>query len=183
MAGGSVVRRQNVGIGEVVTSIQPAVLDTVLGSCVAACLYDPALKIGGMNHILLSAGVAEEQNARFGVHAMELLINVLMHSGAERRRLVAKVFGGASLFAASQTLAVGASNAAFVRKFLRVEGIPLLAERLGGVQATKVSFYTESGRVTVRSVSGAALERVEHAEASLGSRTLTDASKSDVTLF
>ncbi len=69
---------------------------TILGSCVAACLHDPLAGVGGMNHFLLPGDDNEDPgNLRYGVHAMELLINALLGLGAKRDRIEAKLFGGA----------------------------------------------------------------------------------------
>ncbi len=122
------------------------VLTTVLGSCVAVCLLDPVRKLGGMNHFLLpTASSSDGKTSRFGVHAMEELINELLKRGAERSRLRAKVFGGASMVGNLRD--IGAENAAFARRFLKDEGIPCLAESLGGRSARRIRFWPVSGRV------------------------------------
>ncbi|MGA2401571.1 MAG: chemotaxis protein CheD [Syntrophobacteraceae bacterium] len=87
-------------IGGLHASKEPAVIDTVLGSCVAVCLHDAVERIGGMNHILLP-GEAElthfDTSARYGINAMELLINTIATLGGNRRRIAAKAFGGAHI--------------------------------------------------------------------------------------
>ncbi len=126
---------------------------TVLGSCVAACLFDPILKIGGMNHFMLPDGFHETRPARYGVHAMELLINEIMKAGGDRTRLRAKVFGGASVIAALRSnVDVGRHNCEFIRNFLAAERIPIDAERLGGTQPLEVRLHTDSGKVRVRAL-------------------------------
>lgn len=128
---------------------------TVLGSCVAACLYDPEARIGGMNHFLL-AEPEETQTIdavaaqRYGVHAMELLINEMLTAGADRRRLRAHLYGGANLHAGMR--AIGTSNAEFAIRFLRDENIPLTAQNLGGVAARRVDFQPAHGRSRCRIV-------------------------------
>ncbi len=102
-------------IGEVAASRTPVVLDTLLGSCVAVCMYDPVLRAGGMNHILLPKCRVGDINPRCGIHAMELLINELIKLGGDRRRFVAKAFGGASMLHGVRMLPVGDGNARFVR--------------------------------------------------------------------
>lgn len=128
-----------------VTSDPDVVLATILGSCVSACLQDPVAKIGGMNHFLLPGDLDDaEVGERLGVHAMELLINALLSAGATRRRLQAKVFGGANL---NMGLAdIGGSNATFARQFLRREGITVVAECLGGRLGRRVQFWPVTGR-------------------------------------
>lgn len=131
--------------GELAVSADPdVVLSCILGSCVASCLWDPAAKLGGMNHILLPGNRNDSiSHNKFGVFAMEALINEMMHAGATKSNLVAKIFGGASTF--ENGLAIGRSNAEFVRAFLAAEGIPVAAESLGGKQARRVRFTPVTG--------------------------------------
>lgn len=153
------VRKVHVIQGEHYVSGDPDVmLTTVLGSCVAACLYDPVARLGGMNHFLLAdAGAHGDAEAvRYGAYAMEVLINSLLKMGASRSRLQAKVFGGARMFDGLSD--VGANNARFIRRFLEDEGIALLSESLGGLSARRVEFWPESGRARVRHASAPAVE-------------------------
>ncbi len=157
--GGVAPHYHRLNIGDVVASRKPAVLETVLGSCVSVCLWDPQQMLGGMNHILLPKGLNTDLAARFGVNAMEVLINKIMALGGSRTRLVAKAFGGANVVPSLQAPAVGEQNAEFVKDFLRTEKITLLAQRLGGSQAVKVNFRTDTAKVLVRTVDGTALRR------------------------
>ena len=126
---------------------------TVLGSCVAACVYDPIAKIGGMNHFMLPDGIHDRQPARYGVHAMELLINEIMKLGGDRGRLRAKIFGGANVIRMERTgIDVGRDNIEFIRRFLATEGIPTEGERLGGTRPLEVRMETTTGRVRVRAL-------------------------------
>ena len=147
-------------IGEVGASREPVILDTLLGSCVAVCMYDPQLHIGGMNHILLPTCRAGEKSTRCGVHAMELLINELMKLGGDRRRFVAKAFGGGNVLHSVASLPIGEDNARFVRKFLATDRIPLVAERLGGNHAVHLYFRTDTGKATVQTVDGSKLPKI-----------------------
>jgi len=134
--------------GEYKTSTQPAeVLSTVLGSCVAACIWDPVRALGGMNHFLLPAShdTGNARSLRYGAHAMEMLINDLLKQGAVRGALQAKLFGGANM--ASNLGDIGASNARFAKNYLETEGIPCLAESLGGTNARRVLFRPATGHV------------------------------------
>jgi len=126
-------------------------LTTILGSCVAACLRDPLLKIGGMNHFLLPEGqVGDGAPARYGSYAMELLINDLLKRGANRSRLEAKVFGGANVLKGFTSNPVGTRNAEFVRQYLQAERIPVVAEDLCGIHPRKIWFFPATGRVVVQ---------------------------------
>lgn len=141
--------------GEYYVGGRDRVLTTVLGSCVSACIRDPALGIGGMNHFMLPAGDAEGgANARYGLYAMEILVNDLMRRGAKRERLEAKVFGGGNVMAKLTTDPVGARNVAFVRQFLAQEKINVVGEDLLGDNARKVAYFPATGRALVRTVGG-----------------------------
>ena len=144
----------NVIQGDYVISADPnAVLTTVLGSCIAVCLFDPVLKVGGMNHFLLPEGDASNAgNVRYGANAMELLINGLLKKGAERRRLEAKIFGGAKMLGNLRN--IGASNAAFAHRFLKDEAIPCLSESVGGTSARRIRFWPTTGLVRQLLVQG-----------------------------
>ena len=125
-----------------------ASLSTVLGSCISVCLFDPAAAIGGMNHFLLPAGQGTEAgDLRFGVNAMEKLINAMLKSGAAKSRLQAKLFGGARM--AANLADIGDQNAAFAHSFLANEGIPCASESLGGSLARRVIFRPATGQAKV----------------------------------
>lgn len=134
--------------GEFQTSNLPnVVFSTVLGSCVSACIWDPNIGVGGMNHFLLakSSDSDEARSLRYGVHAMEMLINDLLKKGARRNSLRAKLFGGANM--ASNLGDIGQSNARFAKSFLQTEDIPCIAESLGGTWARRVLFRPSLGQV------------------------------------
>ena len=118
-------------------------LTTVLGSCVAACLYDPVRCLGGMNHFLLpdDAGGRDISHASA---AMERLVNALIKHGAARNRLEAKIFGGGRMLAGLPD--IGRRNGEAALAFLRGEGIPIRAQSLGGTQARRVRFWPATGK-------------------------------------
>lgn len=131
--------------GDYAISRDPTVvLSTVLGSCVAVCLFDAGKRVGGMNHFLLPSDRGEgAKSIRYGTHAMELLINELMKSGAARPSLQAKIFGGARMTGSFGD--IGGSNAAFAKDFLAKEGIACISESLGGTSARRVNFVPTTG--------------------------------------
>jgi chemotaxis protein methyltransferase CheR len=151
-------------LGEWYATKEPMLVSTLLGSCVSACLFDPVARVGGMNHFMLPKMVQrEEATARFGVHAMEVLINELMQLGAQRPRLKAMAFGaGAVNRALSSTVA--AQNGAFVRQFLAKEQIPLVCERLGGSAPREVYLRTDTGDAFVRAVEPGRVEQLSKSE-------------------
>ena len=141
--------------GEYYASGRDMVIVTTLGSCVAACLWDDALKIGGMNHFMLPDSGASGSDlfgdsGRYGIFAMELLINQLIKMGAQKRRLRAKVFGAGNVLQSLASSNVGERNAEFVETFLVTERIPILASDLLDVWPRKVYFFPTSSRVLVR---------------------------------
>jgi chemotaxis protein CheD len=131
---------------------------TVLGSCVSACIRDPVLRIGGMNHFMLPerschAGDAWDATgvsvaARYGTDAMEQLINALLRAGARRDRLEVKLAGGGQIL--ERATDVGRRNIEFVQRFVATEELRLVASDLGLRQARKVLYLPESGRMLVR---------------------------------
>ncbi|MAT69814.1 MAG: hypothetical protein CMJ58_09845 [Planctomycetaceae bacterium] len=151
---------RNILAGQTCVLAEPGEITTILGSCVAVCLYDPQSGVGGMNHFMLPAQPVDAgASARYGVHAMELLITGIMKRGGERGRLQAKAFGGANLLQLQLThdsCQIGRQNVAFVKKFLADEQIPLVAEKLGGGQPLRIRFQPQTGRVLVKTLSRAA---------------------------
>jgi chemotaxis protein CheD len=127
---------------------------TILGSCVAACLWDPRAGVGGMNHFLLPFGstAALGGSLRYGANSMETLINGLIGQGANRRNLQAKLFGGATMSA--NLGGIGSDNARFAVDYLKNEDIPCVAADLGNIYARRVLFRPTTGQarmMTVRS--------------------------------
>ncbi len=143
---------RHIGIiqGDRGVSADPQIMySTVLGSCIAACLYDPDARVGGINHFLLGepqpGQVVDAAAAhRYGVHAMELLVNDMLRHGARRERLRAHLYGGANLHAGMR--AIGSDNAAFAIRFLQQDRIPLVVRDLGGTSARRVDFQPALGR-------------------------------------
>lgn len=134
--------------GECIVTGEPeTVLTTVLGSCVAACMRDPVLKIGGMNHFLLPGeGERSRLNEaeRFGVYLMELLVNGLLKRGARRENLEVKLFGGARTVQGFTD--IGGKNVEFARRFLENEGLQYLGGSVGGDQGRRVEYQPSTGK-------------------------------------
>ena len=143
-----------IGPGELYASKRDILIVTVLGSCVSVCLMDPVLRLAGMNHFMLPSREGDatllSEPARYGTHAMEMLINNLLSMGARRERLEAKVFGAGRVLPGMTD--VGARNASFALTYLERERIPVKAQDVGGVHARKVYLFAESGRVLVKGI-------------------------------
>lgn len=142
------LRTRHVIQGDCVVEEAPDVeLSTVLGSCVAACLFDPGLRIGGMNHFLLPDDGKPAGDNRYAAAAMERLVNALLKRGASRAALRAKLFGGARMMPGLPD--IGGRNAEAARRFLMAEGIACVAADLGGNEARRVRFRPAAGDARV----------------------------------
>ncbi|WP_071871758.1 chemoreceptor glutamine deamidase CheD [Atopomonas hussainii] len=140
--------------GEYYVTKRDVLIVTVLGSCVSVCLRDRQTGLGGMNHFMLPGndeGLSPaSSSARYGVYAMEMLINHLLKMGAKRHNFEAKVFGGGNVLRGITQNHVGQRNADFVREYLHTERVPVVAEDLLDVYPRKVYFFPASGRVLVK---------------------------------
>lgn len=131
---------------------------TTLGSCISACIRDKVLGIGGMNHFMLPATDVSDlasvraanlsDATRYGNHAMEHLINQIMHNGGRRQNLEVKVFGGGRIMAGMTD--VGLANITFVRDYLAMEGLSVVAEDVGDIYPRMVIFFPATGVARVK---------------------------------
>jgi chemotaxis protein CheD len=140
--------------GEFFVAADDIVVSTVLGSCVSACIWDRVAGLGGMNHFMLPEGGKETDSAavagRFGVFAMEQLINELLKRGARKMNFECKLFGGGAVMKNFSTLNVGERNAQFAIDFLKTEGIRLASKDLLDVYPRRVVFFPTVGRALCR---------------------------------
>ena len=142
----------------------PAVVSTILGSCVSVCLFDPVAGVGGMNHFLLPHESADDAAAgRYGPAATRALLQRVLALGASHSSLVARIVGGANVLAAFQhnPRHLGTANVAAAHAVLRQSGIQVVAEHVGGTSGRKLVFSLADGEAWVRSLGAApAAERV-----------------------
>ena len=141
--------------GQLFASAEPAELSTILGSCVAVCLWDPRSRAGGANHFLLPDWAGNgSASTRYGNVAVERLLQQMERFGSLRRDLQAKLFGGAAVIEAFRNRAdhLGAKNVELARRLLRELGIPVVAEDVGGNRGRRVVFRTDSGLALVRTI-------------------------------
>lgn len=136
--------------GEYFVSVDDIVIMTVLGSCIAACIWDGRARVGGMNHFMLPDGDAADVSGRYGSYAMELLINEMIKLGARRETMQAKVFGGAQVMAGFTSLNVGERNTKFVMEYLSTERIPVVSQDVLEIYPRKVCFFPVSGKALVK---------------------------------
>jgi len=128
------------------------VISTILGSCVAVCLWDSVLRQGGMNHYLLPLWNGEGlPTPKYGNVAIPMLIEKMRLIGSRRGDLVAKVFGGGSVLESlSGPIDVGGRNIALADEILASENISVVSSDLGGKSGRKIFFVTDTGEVFVR---------------------------------
>lgn len=133
------------------------VIATILGSCISVCIRDPQVGIGGMNHFLLPGGSATQVHdeivrgkkcARYGIHAMDMLVTQLLRYGAQKENLEVKVTGGAGIISAKGD--VGKHNIAFIREYMELQGMNILAEDVAGSLPRKVLYFPDSGKLMVK---------------------------------
>ena len=140
--------------GQLIASPAPALVTTILGSCVAVCLWDTAAGVGGVNHFILPFGPGGDPAPhRFGGPATRDLIGRLLQLGASRQTLQAKAFGGASTAPGRGAAeALGFRNVARALEVLEAEGIPVTARDTEGSRGRKVLFQTDDGAAWVRAL-------------------------------
>ncbi len=138
--------------GQLIAAPEPLEISTVLGSCVAVCLWDRRRGQGGANHFLLPHHGSGQASPRYGDVAVEQLVAALLALGSRRDDLVAKLFGGANVITAfrGEREQLGARNVAVARHELDRARVPLVAEDVGGKRGRKLIFHTDDGLARVR---------------------------------
>ncbi len=137
-------------------AVEPArPLATLLGSCVAVCLFDPQARVGGINHFMLPnirrSSHDDVDSLLSGAYAMEALLNALLQRGAKKLRLQAKAFGGGTIIdTAGSSMSIGLRNTEFTKEWLSREGIPLLGSDFLGPWSRKVLFLPATGEAFCR---------------------------------
>ena len=170
--------------GEYFVSNEDLVIMTVLGSCIAACLWDSRMRVGGMNHFMLPDGDAQDVSGRYGSYAMELLINEMLKLGARRETMQAKIFGGGQVMHNLTTMNVGERNTKFVLDYLRTERIPVVSEDVLDIYPRKVCYFPASGKAMVKRLAHAHPETLATQEKSGNAATVVRAtSGGSVDLF
>ncbi|MFW6022305.1 MAG: chemoreceptor glutamine deamidase CheD [Halanaerobiaceae bacterium] len=132
------------------------ILKTLLGSCISVCLRDEVSGISGINHFMLPGlnmkrGIIESSDARYGMHAMELLINDMIKRGSRRKYIKAKVFGGASVLNINMN-DIAYANIRFIKEYLNMEGITVVSSDLGGRRGRKIYFLPDAFTVYLKRI-------------------------------
>ena len=177
--------------GEYYVTEHDEIITTVLGSCVSACVRDPITGVGGMNHFMLPGDTAESltkwggQDAletRYGIAAMENLINDILKQGARKNKLEVKLFGGGRILAMNVN-DVGDRNISFAREFVRAEGLAIAAEDLGGPHPRKVNFFPKTGKVMIRRLRSVLKQRIAETEQQYAQSIGKQPDNDDIELF
>jgi len=146
-----------VGISDLNIARSPDVLVTyALGSCVGICLYDRVTKVAGLSHIMLpSSGMnRDNQPYRYADTAIVMLVQKMIAAGADKRRLTAKIAGGARMFATftdNNLSNIGQRNVAAVKEALSKLGIPIIADDTGKDYGRTVFFSADNGQMCIKS--------------------------------
>ena len=173
--------------GEFYVSKNDELISTVLGSCIAACVYDEKLGIGGMNHFMLPAEKGVEQanahslNCRYGNWAMEFLINEVLKNGASRSNLKIKLFGGGKIIRSMTDIGLG--NIRFAYSYVQEEGLDLVSHDVGGPWPRKVNFNPQTGKAQVKKLREMHSDALEKREVRYLHDIEKQDSNSDIELF
>lgn len=147
--------------GEYYVTGEDEFIGTLLGSCVAVCLFDPEKKIGGMNHYMLPGRISEadvfnDENARYGIAAITTLLSEIIKAGASRDNLKSKIFGGGNIIKfldiSGKSSLIPSDNVRLAKLFMEIEDIPILAFDTGFDYTRKLIFDVWSGRVFMRKI-------------------------------
>ena len=134
--------------GELHASAEPCQVKTILGSCVAICLWDRWRGAGGINHFLLpSSREGHPASLRYADEATRVLLELLEALGCRPPNLCAKIFGGAALFQSNNryVLSLGGKNVGAALSLMKGAGIPVVAQETGGSRGRKLIFNTDDG--------------------------------------
>jgi chemotaxis protein CheD len=182
-------RATSIAPGEWAVDMQRPIC-TLLGSCVAVCLYDPAVGVGGMNHFMLPnmrrrEGGVDVDSLLSGDYAMEVLLNGILARGGARHRLKAKAFGGGTIISGIAASGIGKRNAEFTRDWLAREGIELVASDFLGACSRKVLLVPATGDAYCRRMTTtmASAQEVARAELAYAESLRKPPPKSNVELF
>lgn len=174
--------------GEFYVTKENEKIETVLGSCVSACVRDPVAGVGGINHFMLPVDKNTPQVKseladanRYGNYAMENLVNAILQMGGQRSRLEFKVFGGGRIM--SQLTNVGWYNIGFAFDYLHTEGFKVVSQDIGDIYPRKIVYYPQTGRVKVRRLNAMHTQTLSDQELSYISNVQSKPVEGSIDLF
>ncbi len=148
-----------VGMADYKSSAYPGVLATLgLGSCVGVALYDTSTKVIGLAHIMLPSSLFardKDNYAKFADTAIVKLVEDMVKLGARKEKMIAKLAGGAQMFAfheKNDIMKIGVKNVLSSREKLQEMRIPIISEDTGGNYGRTIEFYSEDGRLLVKTI-------------------------------
>ena len=146
------IKKIPLNIGDVAVSDGPSMLETILGSCVAVCLWDGELKIAGMNHYMMPYWMDTMKDPMMcGPESIEALMTMIINRGANIKDLRAKIFGGGRVLETlTKGIEIGKENVRVAREVLEDYGIPVIKEYTGNDFGIKVVFYSDTGRAFIK---------------------------------
>jgi chemotaxis protein CheD len=149
--------------GQLTVAVRPCTITTILGSCVAVCLFDPVARIGGLNHFLLPQSTARRDSLRFGDVAVPRLVTAMVECGAAQHRLQAKVVGGSCMLDRYRTnpFHVGSQNVRAALQALLEAGIPVVLKEVEGNRGRRVTLHAHTGELVVQVLGAASIPESE----------------------
>ena len=146
----------NVGIADMGIDLAPNTLRTILGSCVGICIYDPDVKLGGLSHIMLPSSKKPANNIKkYAETAIPYMIDEMIKMGADRRRMIAKIAGGSTMFRHTENTLmgdIGKNNIVSTREILARLKIKIVSEDVGGDYGRTIDFYLETGELKIKTI-------------------------------
>ncbi len=144
--------RKFIHSGEIFVGVKPTEITTVLGSCVAVCLFDKYERIGAMNHYLLPLWNGNGlQTPKFGNISIPRMIENMENIGCSTRNMEAKLFGGANINDTKlENMMIGKKNVLIAKELLKQSGIPIVAEDTGGTVGRRILMHSDLGKVLMR---------------------------------
>jgi chemotaxis protein CheD len=148
-----------VGMADLNSAAHPCMLTTLgLGSCVGISLYDPITKVAGMAHVMLPSSLQARNNsniAKFADTAIAKLVSDMLKIGAHKQNLIAKIAGGAQMFAFKETsdmMRIGLRNVISTKETLEELKIPIVSEDTGGTHGRTIELYSDDGKLIVKTI-------------------------------
>jgi len=139
-------------VGEIHIGARPTEINTILGSCVAVCLYDSVSRMGGMNHYLVPLWNENGlQSPKFGNISIPRLIDSMVNIGCEIRNMEAKIFGGGNVIdITSEEMMIGRKNILIAKEILREYNIPITAQDVGGNKGRRIMMRSDTGKIFLK---------------------------------
>lgn len=137
-------------MGQIALVATDDVARAVLGSCIGLAIYDAQRRIGVLAHVVLPVSSGRSGTpGKFVDTALQKMLEDLRAAGADSRRLIAKLTGGANMFAANGPFKIGQQNIDAARVALEQARIPIAGEHLGGNSGRRISFFGSHGELSV----------------------------------